>query len=362
MRAISDLDLDVFPGELLVLLGPSGCGKTTLLRLIAGLESPTSGTIRFGERVVNRVHPCKRNVAMVFQKPALFPHLTVRRNLTFGLEARGVSKSTIDKQLGEVANVLGLKDILDRKPESLSGGQGQLVALGRAMLRAPFAYLLDEPFSALDVQLRMRMRSLIRKIWSSSATATIYVTHDQEEALALGDRIAVMEDGHLHQVGSPLEVYRRPCDRFVAGFVGTPPMNLVDGQLESTNGTCRFVGADLACPLKPDRLAALDVKIPDSVVLGIRPEDLSLQEPNGLTNPSPSVRVEISGIEHLGHTQLVYAKTENGTVLVARPHMDSSWKQGDKAVLRFDQRAIHLFEGSPEGCSLLDEASHQVCR
>ncbi len=354
VRAIADLDLEVGAGELLVLLGPSGCGKTTLLRLIAGLEEPTSGTISLDGSVVNDFSPRDRDVAMIFQRPALFPHLTVRGNLGFGLDVRGADRSRIEHELGEVADVLGLKEILDRKPASLSGGQSQLVAVGRAMLREPVAYLLDEPFSALDAQLRQRMRTVVREIRSRSPrTAMLYVTHDQAEALALGDRIAVLEAGRCHQVGSPLEVYRRPHDRFVASFVGTPPMNLIDGRLESTNGVCRFVAADITCPFEPGRLGSIETVKSDRVVLGIRPEDLSLESPDATPAPdSPSARVEVTAVEALGHAQLVSSRTEQGTTFTARIGPETIWRRGDTAVVRLDPSAAQLFDGSSGGRNL----------
>src|SRR3989304_3391716 len=232
VRAVDDLSLSVGDGEFIVLVGPSGCGKTTTLRLIAGLEELTTGTIRIGDRVVNRVAPKDRDVAMVFQNYALYPHMTVYKNMAFGLKMRRVPRKDILRKVGEVAGKLGLTHLLERKPASLSGGECQRVAVGRAIGRKPQGFLFDEPLSNLDAGLRTQMRTELKDLHRELRTTVVYVTHDQEEAMTLGDRLVVLKEGVVQQCGTPLEVYNRPANRFVAGFIGTPPMNFFDGRLE----------------------------------------------------------------------------------------------------------------------------------
>src|SRR5216110_1297276 len=260
--ALNDLSLDVQDGEFLILVGPSGCGKTTALRIVAGLEKPTSGRITIGDRVVNDVTPRDRDIAMVFQNYALYPHMTVYRNLAFGLKERRTPKPEIDRRVREVSGILGLDELLKRRPAQLSGGQRQRVAMGRALVREPKAFLLDEPLSNLDAKLRVQMRAELKRIHQRLGITTIYVTHDQVEAMTLGDRIVVMSNGRVQQIGAPQDVYRRPQNLFVAGFIGSPPMNLLRGRC--ADGSIRL--GDLDLPWSGPDAA--------EVAVGFRPEDL----------------------------------------------------------------------------------------
>src|SRR3954470_792718 len=271
IRAVDKVSLEVRDGEFLVLVGPSGCGKTTLLRMIAGLEDISGGAISIGDHVVNDVPPADRDIAMVFQNYALYPHMTVRRNMAFGLELRKVPKDEIDRRVGGAAETLGLAALLERKPKELSGGQRQRVALGRAIVRQPRGFLFDEPLSNLDAKLRVQMRAELKRLHRSLRTTTVYVTHDQEEAMTLGDRVVVMKDGVTQQLGKPLDVYERPANRFVAGFMGSPPMNLIPGRIV---GEC-FEGAGLRLKLPYPAPPAADA------VLGLRPEHLTERPTDG---------------------------------------------------------------------------------
>ncbi len=275
--AVSSLDLDVDDGEFIVLVGPSGCGKTTALRMVAGLESISHGTIRIGERVVNNVPPKERDIAMVFQNYALYPHMTVYDNMGFGLKLRKLPKGEIDKRVRDAARILGLEELLKRKPKALSGGQRQRVAMGRAIVRNPQVFLMDEPLSNLDAKLRVQMRSEIARIQRELGVTTLYVTHDQVEAMTMGDRVAVLRKGILQQVDTPQTLYDRPVNLFVAGFIGSPAMNMVEAQLTESNGVhqAEFGGFRLGIPddVLADR-ADLRRFIGKRVVLGLRPEDM----------------------------------------------------------------------------------------
>jgi multiple sugar transport system ATP-binding protein len=307
--AVSDLNLDIEDGEFIVLVGPSGCGKTTALRMVAGLESITEGTISIGERVVNSVPPKERDIAMVFQNYALYPHMTVYDNMAFGLKLRKLAKEEIDRRVLEAAKILGLDEFLDRKPKALSGGQRQRVAMGRAIVREPKAFLMDEPLSNLDAKLRVQMRSEIARIQHELSTTTLYVTHDQVEAMTMGDRVAVIRKGVLQQVDSPQFLYDHPHNLFVAGFIGSPAMNMVEATLARANGssTIEFGGYRLAVPddvlgSRPG-LKAFEGK---QVVVGIRPEDM---EDATLLPDAPADRRITSGVmlrEALGADVLVH--------------------------------------------------------
>jgi multiple sugar transport system ATP-binding protein len=276
-RAVTGLDLDVGDGELMVLVGPSGCGKTTALRMVAGLEEITEGTVMIGDRVVNRVPSRDRDIAMVFQSYALYPHLSVFENIAFGLRLRKVPKATVDSRVREVAQLLGLDELLDRKPRALSGGQRQRVAMGRAIVRQPEVYLMDEPLSNLDAKLRVQMRAEISQLQDQFGVTTVYVTHDQVEAMTLGDRVAVMRKGELQQVAAPEEVYERPANLFVGGFIGSPAMNMLEATLEADNGHMLVALGEQRLELGDDVLAArprLRAYAGRQVVLGLRPENL----------------------------------------------------------------------------------------
>jgi multiple sugar transport system ATP-binding protein len=290
VRAVDDVTLTITSGEFMVLVGPSGCGKSTLLRMIAGLEEVTDGTVLIGDRDVTDLAPRHRDIAMVFQNYALYPHMSVQKNLAYGLKVRKTPKDEIDRRVAEVARMLGLQEYLDRRPAALSGGQRQRVAMGRAIVREPAAYLMDEPLSNLDAKLRVGMRAELSRLHKRLGTTTVYVTHDQIEAMTLGQRVTVMRDGVVQQVGPPQELYERPANLFVAAFIGSPSMNLVDATV--ADGHVEFAGFRL--PLAPDRRPSREGR----VILGIRPGDMedAAHAESGL----PEVEVEVSVVEELG--------------------------------------------------------------
>ena len=296
VAAVDDLSLTIADGEFLILVGPSGCGKTTALRLIAGLEKATAGTIRIGDRLVNDVTPRDRDIAMVFQNYALYPHMTVYKNLAFGLKERKTPKPEIERRVREVGEMLGLKDLMKRRPAQLSGGQRQRVAMGRALVREPAAFLMDEPLSNLDAKLRVQMRAELKRLHQRLGITTIYVTHDQVEAMTLGDRIVVMANGKVQQIGRPQEVYGAPANLFVAGFIGSPPMNLLrarvaDGHVEA--GSLRLPWSGSA---------------PGEVALGFRPEDVQV------VSGGPSFELLVDVVEPLGNLVVVHGSTEGTPV------------------------------------------------
>jgi multiple sugar transport system ATP-binding protein len=328
---VKGVDLTIEHGEFFILLGPSGCGKSTLLRMIAGLEAISGGSLAIGGQRVNDVAPKDRDIAMVFQSYALYPHMTVRENLGFGLKMRGTSKDEIAKRIEEVAPILGLETLLDRQPKALSGGQRQRVALGRAIVREPKVFLLDEPLSNLDAKLRGSMRGELKRLHQRLKTTMIYVTHDQTEAMTLGDRVAVMNDGVLQQVGTPLEVYDQPANRFVAGFLGSPPMNFLPGAL-TASGLKLQCGSDVALP---ERLAGAAPE-GTAVELGIRPEDLRVSE------QATALTGTVAVIEPLGAETIVTVDTPAGPV-VARLEPGQAVTVGGTLSLEPDPARVHLF-------------------
>ncbi|HEX3688137.1 MAG TPA: sn-glycerol-3-phosphate ABC transporter ATP-binding protein UgpC [Solirubrobacteraceae bacterium] len=287
--AVDELSLEIADGEFMILVGSSGCGKTTALRMIAGLETPTSGTIAIGDRVVNEVSARDRDIAMVFQNYALYPHMTVARNLAYPLRQRRVARAEVNRRVSEVAEMLGLEELLKRRPGQLSGGQRQRVAMGRALVREPEVFLLDEPLSNLDAKLRMQMRAALKRLHARLGVTTVYVTHDQVEAMTLGDRIAVISDGKLQQLGAPQDVYDRPDNVFVAGFIGSPPMNLLRGRVSGGSA----VAGDLVVP-------APGVRDGD-VFVGVRPESL-----RPAANGMPALDFEVAVVEPLGDEVIVH--------------------------------------------------------
>jgi multiple sugar transport system ATP-binding protein len=372
-RAVDDLNLEIQDGEFLVLVGPSGCGKTTALRIIAGLEDVSEGTVQIGDKVVNRVPSRDRDVAMVFQSYALYPHLNVFDNIAFGLTLRKLPKAEIKRRVGEVAKVLELSEHLDRKPKNLSGGQRQRVAMGRAIVREPQAFLMDEPLSNLDAKLRVQMRAQIARIQRDLGVTTVYVTHDQTEAMTLGDRVAVMKRGVLQQVGPPQELYDRPVNLFVAGFIGSPGMNVLNGQLEMDENGAYWTVLDsqrlrLADSVTHDR-PALKGYVGREVIVGIRPEDMEdseiAGELAGFTLRSVADLVEAMGSDVLVHFPIEArpAQTEDTreladegamlalpdvkrgmTTLVGRFSPRTRVFEGQPVLVRVDTARLHFFD------------------
>ena len=333
--AVRDLSLEVSSGELLVLVGPSGCGKSTTLRMVAGLESITAGDLYIGERRVNDVHPRDRDIAMVFQSYALYPHMTVAENMAFGLRLRSVPKDEIESRVKGAATTLGIEDLLERKPRALSGGQRQRVAMGRALVREPSVFLFDEPLSNLDARLRVQMRLEIARLHHSLQATMLYVTHDQVEAMTLADRIAVMNGGLLQQHGTPLELYHRPANRFVAGFIGSPSMNFVEGSLVSSSGTLAFEGGGLRVPVDPNRAESCDGS--QTLSAGLRPHDLMLG------GDGPVARGSVQVIEPMGSESFVHVGVGDNR-LVVRVDGATEAQVGDNVDVSLRENAYHLFD------------------
>jgi multiple sugar transport system ATP-binding protein len=343
-RAVHDLNLHVREGEYLVLVGPSACGKTTTLRLIAGLEDVSAGTLRIGGRTVNNVAPKDRDVSMVFQNFALYPHMTVRQNMAFGLRMRKLAKKQIEERVQWAAETLGIDQLLRHRPKALSGGQRQRVAVGRAMVRRPQVFLFDEPLSNLDAQLRVEMRGELKRLHRQLNTTTIHVTHDQEEAMTLGDRVAVMCDGQVHQCDAPLSVYRHPANRFVAGFVGMPAMNFIEGALCRRDDAVWFETPGIQLRLPPHRAAEMSGHIDRDLALGIRPEWLHPDSShNEDTQLGRQIDVTVDAVETLGGDMNLIAHTSSGQRLVARaPAIEIP--AGSQITLSVDLEGAHLFE------------------
>jgi multiple sugar transport system ATP-binding protein len=335
VRAVDAVDLAVESGEFLVLVGPSGCGKSTLLRMIAGLEEVTGGSIRIGERDVTRLSPRDRDVAMVFQNYALYPHYTVEKNLAYGLRVRGTPKAEIQRRVSEVAQMLGLGELLQRRPSALSGGQRQRVAMGRAIVREPAAFLMDEPLSNLDAKLRVDMRAQLARLHGELGVTTVYVTHDQIEAMTLGRRVAVMRDGKIQQIDTPQTLYRRPANLFVAAFIGSPPMNLVEAQV--TDGALEFAG--IRVPFSPGAIPA------GRVILGIRPQDL--MQADGADPRLTSFEVEPAVVEELGSA--THAIFPIDAPPVDAEAVRAASDEGERAVLLATDRRALFTAALPEG-------------
>ncbi len=337
--AVDHVSFEVADREFFVLVGPSGCGKSTTLRLVAGLEEPTSGEIWIGDRNVTDVEPRDRDIAMVFQNYALYPHMTVFDNLAFALKLRHTPRSEIRRRVEEAARILDIGGLLDRKPAELSGGQRQRVALGRAIVRHPKVFLFDEPLSNLDAKLRVGMRAELARIHRRLETTAFYVTHDQVEAMTLGQRIGVMKDGRLLQVADALTLYNHPVNRFVAGFIGSPPMNFIAGRLENS-GRLRFVAPALSFELPPGPAAALAPHTGRTVTLGIRPEDIELVGSGGWP-----AGVEVA--EHMGNETIVYLRL-GGENLIARTLPDRAARPGETVNITFRPDRLHFFDADSE--------------
>lgn len=349
VRAVGDVNLEIADGEFVVFVGPSGCGKSTTLRMIAGLEDITEGTIHIGTRMVNDLAPKDRDIAMVFQNYALYPHMTVYENMAFGLKLRKFKKEDIRARVLNAAKLLSIEELLERKPKALSGGQRQRVAVGRAIVREPAAFLFDEPLSNLDAKLRVETRAELKRLHQRLKTTTIYVTHDQEEAMTLGDRIVIMSQGKVQQVDAPLAIYERPKNRFVAGFLGTPPMNFVEGRLTEKNGSLHFEGLGLALALPDPIRASLKDRAGTAVTLGVRPEFFTpVDEPVGV---AARVTFKMDVVEPLGHLTDLYLSTEQGARVVARIK-SRPLAANDSIDLQLDTSKLHLFEPGDYGQTL----------
>jgi multiple sugar transport system ATP-binding protein len=341
--AVDRVDLDVRDGEFVVLVGPSGCGKSTTLRMIAGLESISAGAITIGDRMVNDVPPKARDIAMVFQNYALYPHMTVRENLGFALKLRGMAGGEIDNRVKTAAATLGLEDYLDRKPRQLSGGQRQRVALGRAIVRQPQVFLFDEPLSNLDAQMRVSMRREIARLHQELKVTMIYVTHDQVEAMTLGDRIVVMNKGHVMQIDTPINLYERPKNRFVAGFIGNPAMNFVNGTVEGAVPS-RFVaeGGDWEISLPAGTAAPLVSARGKAITLGIRPEDVSVVAAPGVSAATVVARLDL--VESLGNETFIYARAGRHDLTARFPLHQTLPSIGGQIVLALNLERAHFFD------------------
>ncbi|MCL6450596.1 MAG: sn-glycerol-3-phosphate ABC transporter ATP-binding protein UgpC [Acetobacteraceae bacterium] len=347
--AVKDFNLDIQDKEFVVFVGPSGCGKTTTLRMIAGLEDISEGDLFIGDRRVNNVAPKDRDIAMVFQNYALYPHMTVYENMAFGLKLRKFPKAEIDQRVRAAANILDIGHLLERKPKALSGGQRQRVALGRAIVREPAVFLMDEPLSNLDAKLRVQMRAEIRKLHQRIQTTVVYVTHDQTEAMTMGDRIVVMRDGVIQQQATPQEVYHHPRNLFVAGFIGSPAMNFWRGDLVEEGGAIWFRAPGVNIRLPEGRYPALrQAGVPGQpVVLGVRPEDLHNDEVMAQTYPDAVLRTRVDVVENMGSEQYIHADLA-GQPAVARVSARFSYRPGDTVQLVPDLNRVHVFDAATE--------------
>ncbi len=334
VEAVKGVSIDIADGEFIVLVGPSGCGKSTLLRMMAGLEDITTGDIRIGDRVVNKVDPADRDIAMVFQNYALYPHMSVYNNLAYGLKNRGMDKAEIDRRVKEAARILEIGDYLDRKPRALSGGQRQRVAMGRAIVREPAAFLFDEPLSNLDAKLRVQMRVEIKRLQRALGTTSVYVTHDQLEAMTLADRLVVLNGGNIEQIGAPIDVYDKPASTFVASFIGSPAMNLLDVKANG-NGLALENGAGLS---------GANTKGSDRYILGIRPEHM--EEVDGPKDgDGVSLEAVVNVLEPVGAESYIYASLAGGgPEIVVRVSSHARHEAGEKLYLKVAPEHVHFFD------------------
>jgi sn-glycerol 3-phosphate transport system ATP-binding protein len=334
VEAVKGVSIDIADGEFIVLVGPSGCGKSTLLRMVAGLEDITTGDIRIGDRVVNNVDPADRDIAMVFQNYALYPHMSVYNNLAYGLKNRGMAKDEIDRRVKEAARILEIGDYLDRKPRQLSGGQRQRVAMGRAIVREPAAFLFDEPLSNLDAKLRVQMRVEIKRLQRSLGTTSVYVTHDQLEAMTLADRLVVLNGGNIEQIGAPIDVYDKPASTFVASFIGSPAMNLLDVKADET-------GLSL---VKGSGLKGANEKGGNSYTLGIRPEHLDVVEAPG-EGGGIHLEATVNVLEPVGAESYLYASLDGGgPEILVRVSSHARHEAGEKLYLKAAPENVHYFD------------------
>ncbi len=351
IAAVSDFSLEIPEGCFMVIVGPSGCGKTTTLRLIAGLEQADSGNIYIGDTLANNVSAKDRDIAMVFQNYALYPHMTVFQNMAFALKMRKIPRRQIKQRICETAALLGIEELLHRKPHSLSGGQRQRAALGKAIVRRPKAFLFDEPLSNLDAKMRLTMRAEIKTLHQKLKIATVYVTHDQVEAMTLGEQICVMYDGKIQQIGTPMEIYDKPVNRFVASFFGTPPMNFFNGKVEISKEKINFVGKDITLELSESYKRYLNNYHGKEMILGVRPEDISITPYEKGRNNAINAIVKI--IEPVGNRKDIYLQTSNGDkfIISASPNMNFDVNQSLKAYVDLDK--IHIFKPGQIGRNVI---------
>ena len=351
---LQDINLEIEHGELVVLVGPSGCGKSTLLRVLCGLEDISSGELRIGEDIVNDLPPAQRGIAMVFQSYALYPHMTVYRNMAFGLKIHGEDKAQIDKRVRDAAKVLQIDHLLERLPRELSGGQRQRVAIGRAIVREPKLFLFDEPLSNLDAALRAKTRIELARLHKDLAATMVYVTHDQVEAMTLGDKIVVLHEGRVQQVGTPLTLYQQPTNRFVATFIGSPTINLLPARVIEVSGA----GARLQLGNGSKALAAVDVsqlQVGESVEVGLRPEHCDVLAPGVAPGADDTaLDAEIMLVEHLGESNLLYLKMDDGQELIVRGDGNAEVRLGDSVIVRAPSSALYLFKSDGTACTRLN--------
>ena len=352
VTAVSDFNLEVKDKEFLVLVGPSGCGKTTTLRMIAGLEEISEGELFIGDTLVNDVAPKDREIAMVFQNYALYPHMSVFENMSFGLKLNKTPKEEIKRRVEEAARVLDITHLLDRKPKALSGGQKQRVALGRAIVRNPKVFLLDEPLSNLDAKLRAAMRTELTKLHNRVGTTFVYVTHDQVEAMTMATRIVVMKDGLIQQVDTPQNLYDSPCNIFVAGFIGTPQMNFINGVLKKVGEDVffNFEGVSIKLPAEKANAPELADYIGQEVIVGLRPEAISDEASAVEANPDTSFNVNVEVTELMGAEIYLYLTVGEETRLIARVSSRSQSRAGQNIKVAFDMSRLHIFDKDTERC------------
>ncbi len=344
--AVKNADLTIGNEEFVVLVGPSGCGKSTLLRMIAGLEEVTSGEIRIDGVLVNDMSPKDRDIAMVFQNYALYPHMTVFGNLSFGLKLQKFSKAVIQERVQEAARMLGIEDYLDRKPKALSGGQRQRVALGRALVRKPNVFLFDEPLSNLDAKLRVQMRVEISHLHQQIRTTMIYVTHDQTEAMTMSDKIVVLDKGTIQQVASPLELYNNPTNKFVAGFIGSPAMNFIRGKID-VNGSATFRSSHHSFELPENVRGGLDKLAGKEILLGVRPENISILPPTNNKRLSGPQDIVVDVVEPIGHEIFIYF-SEGDARYCLRTDPKAICSPGDHLQIRFDLDSLYFFDAESD--------------
>ena len=342
VKALGNFSLEIKSGEFMVLLGPSGCGKTTAIRCIAGLISPSSGQIYIDDELVNNLPPKNRDIAMVFQNYALYPHMSVYDNIAFPLKMRKKSRSYTEQKINEVANLLGMMDLLNRKPKELSGGQMQRVALGRALVREPKVFLMDEPLSNLDAKLRMYMRTEIKKLQKKVGITTLYITHDQIEAMSMADKVAVMNGGLLQQVGKPQEVYNQPANTFVAGFIGNPSMNFLECDLVKDITTVHFESNSISFTLPNPGIRSTSKSLPKRITIGMRPKEICILEDENLSDIK--MKGEITFTEMLGDDSIIEVKTGSSLIRVANANSNPDLSVGRVITLGIPYSKVHFFD------------------